>query len=227
MSATELFAGPDLGHMAQWAIRTLGTAVGVVAGSMLFGLLTPVLSRLISGKGPPRKAIWAMRVSGAVAGGLLLWFLLAGLNLGGWGFGSGNSSGNGKGTDKGRDEKKEKKEDDTQPKKDRDTDNGRPAETIRVAVLGEAPLKELQGGGPVDITRCYRIEDGDKALYDLPKLQKELRLRRDKAPGLKVQLVRYKDSPDRDNSFVSDLWNWLKDERLFKDWETPPRPAPR
>src|SRR5262249_28572079 len=90
---------------------------------------------------------------------------------------------------------------------------------VRVEVLGERTLKLLKQSTK-GAYRGFRIEDDrEKRLYDLEGLQKELRARKEKVPGLKVTLVFYKDSPDKDLNEVPQLETWLRDEKMFERYD--------
>ena len=65
-----------------------------------------------------------------------------------------------------------------------------------------------------------------KKLLERSGLQKELRARKEKVPGLKVTLVFYKDSPDKDLNEVPQLETWLRDEKMWDQYDPTDKDSP-
>ncbi len=211
-------------------IKLLAVAGGALIGGLLVGLLTGAAVRGLTAR---KMAPWArniMRLLGAVAGGWLvaLW-LLAG---GGWEIGGPGGLGIGSGSGRGPS---------TQRHEARDTspstrslaatgENARFEESLRIEVLGPAPLRKLAGGKEPNLQRPYRVEGQMMSLAEIKDL---IRKRRLQEPPLRhVVLVLYNDSPARDRPVVYDLADWAGAvvaegrDKLKVDYDLPGGDAP-
>lgn len=188
-------------------------------------------------KGTP---LWVVRMLSGVAGGWLLALLL----FGGGGGGLGGPGGSGLGAGKGAGDKDGKTVDTkavvngkTAPAdkdgKGKADGAGGPGETIRVEVLGEAPLRKRAGSGTVELARRYRVGGSTGRLLTLDEVKVLVRQRSAAIPPLRrVEIVVYKDSPDFARPQVADLAGWAREvqagdgERLRVDFSEPDRYAP-
>jgi hypothetical protein len=146
--------------------------------------------------------LFLIRLLGAVVCGWLvaLWvFGGGGGGLGGPG-GSGFGAGAGKGTQ-------------STPEPEKNGDEGkRPQEssaTVRVEVLGDAALKRVADGKPVDPDRRYRVE-GKEGLLTLPEVEQLIERRATSAGSRRLDVVLYNDSPAPNVPYVSRLIEWAR-----------------
>jgi hypothetical protein len=158
----------------------------------------------------PRGLLFVIRLLGAVVCGWLvaLWVFGGGGGglggPGGWGFGAGA----GKGTQQAAGEA------------EKNTDTGqKPQESsaaLRVEVLGDAALRRVAAGNPVDPNRRYRVE-GREGLLTLPEAEQLIRQRRMNADLRRLDVILYNDSPARDVPYVRELVKWAEDLPLSVD----------
>jgi hypothetical protein len=210
-------------------VNLLAVIGGAVVGGLLVGLFTQLLVRVLTTRKMPRWALNTVRLAGAVAAGWLvaLWvFGGGGLGFGGpggWGFGQG--SGSGTSTTNGA------RPPDTRPPQEHPGDGpSAAAETVRVEVLGNAPLEKLSA----DTDHRYRVEDKDgRKLLTLAEVKDYIRERQKREPPLRhVALVVYKDSPAKDKPQVTDLAAWAADlmtadkQKMKVDFVVPDAEAP-
>jgi hypothetical protein len=200
--------------------------IGAAAvGAFLVGWLAQVAASLLFGQKVPRWPLWIVRALGGVCAGWLVALWL----FGGGGGGLGGEGGFGLGgPGKGKEqtaatsdgEKKEKKEAVTPPGE---------GDTLRIEVLGDAPLKQIAKAGTFDAARRYRVA-GERDLRTLDEV-KEL-IRRRKESLARLEIVVYRDSPARDRPQVAELVGWARDlenggkGRLKVDFLEPDRYAP-
>jgi hypothetical protein len=190
--------------------RWLAVIGGGVVGGLLIGFLTGVFVRLVSTRKMPRWARNAVRLTGAILCGWLVALILFGGNglglggTGGWGFGSGTgkSESTAKAPEGGGPGSPTSKASPVVP----------PAEnTLRVEVLGPAPLRQLTG--KADAENRYRVEgENGPKLLTLKEVKEYILQRQKQGPPLRrVVLVVYKDSPAPDKEFVTELAAWARD----------------
>ena len=207
-------------------LKVLAVAGGAAVGGLLVGFLGKALTRMLTTGAMPPWGVRLLRVGGAVAGGWLVALFVfsgGGSGIGGSGGGKIGDSGSSPSPSPSQpaDENKDKK---GEPK---------PSKLVRVEVLGNETLdilKQPTGKG----ARRYRIE-GEARLYDLEgKEGKEgeegikdaLRKRRKEVPSLKVILVRYNDTPDKEGRIVADLEGWLKKEKMWEKFDPTEQDSP-
>jgi hypothetical protein len=212
-------------------VRVLAVVGGACLGAFVVGWLAQVLARLAFNQKVPPWPLWAVRLLGGLVCGWLVWLWLFGGGGGGIG-GPGGWWGGGQGkgeADKGK-PKEERPEKDKDRKKDKDKSFSPvpPDESLRVEVLGDAPLKKLEG--KFDPHRRYRV-GREARLLTLEEVQARVRKRRAGKPPLRrLEVVLYKDSPARDRPQVAALVRWAEDldgsERLRVDFSEPEQDAP-
>jgi len=201
-------------------LKVLAVIGGAVLGGLLIGALGNLLVRAMTTRKMPVWGTRTVRLVGAVATG----WLVALLVFGGGGSGIGGSGGGLFGGKRDDDTKKEEKKD--SGKKDGEKEVPVEPKVVRVEVLGEKTLKLLKQSTQ-GAYRGFRIEDDkEKRLFDIDGLQKELRARKEKVPGLKVTLVFYKDSPDKDLNEVPQLETWLRDEKMWDQYDPTDKDSP-
>lgn len=209
------------------AEKILAVVGGAVMGGLFVGLLTQLLTRAFTAQKLPRWSQLTVQLLGAVIGGWLvaLWVLGgggAGLGgAGGWGLGSGPGAGQGE------------KIAEISKKDDREKDNGSeskaPAnESMRIEVLGRAALSESD----LRAERWYRIETGEGwRLRTFAEIKEAIKDRQhDNPPLRRIEIVLYKDSPDKQLPVVSQLRTWagdLNDGKMKVDISQPDADAPR
>lgn len=209
------------------AMKVLAIFGGILLGGLLIGFIARVAVKLLTTRSLPLWGVRFMRLLGGVAGGWLVWLFVfggGGSGLGGsGGFGFGGS-GNSKDTPE---EKKDKKPEVEKPPKKDDIKGNEKKNILRVAILGLDPLKKLQGKDDPDYRRCYLIEgETPQEVHDLEGIQKVIRERRKEEKDLKVIVVIYTDSPDKEGPLAKKLFNWLAPESMFLTWDLPPNKAP-
>jgi hypothetical protein len=185
-------------NVGQTVVNVLAIAGGFFLGAWLSGWLLQRLTRLLTPKKVYPTALWVVRVAGGAAVALLVAYFVFG--TGGWGLGGGGPDGKGPGegglttTSNGDHKAKNRvgpQEDDKLPPV--------AEKTLRVEVLG------LLKGQPITNGQVYRIE-GKAQLRSLPDVLEEIDKRKAGTPPLeKVEIVLYKDSPDRNTPAVEEL----------------------
>jgi len=197
-------------------LKVLAVAGGAAVGGFLVGFLGKVLTRMLTTGTMPPWGVRLLRVGGAVAGGwLVALFVFSG---GGSGLGG---SGGGRIGDSGSEKEKPKNTDENKDK----TGEPKPSQLVRVEVLGNETLEVLKKLTPP--IRRYRIEgEASDQLYDLEGIKDALRQRRKKTPSLKVILVRYNDTPDKDGPVVAGLESWLKQEKMWEKFDPTEQDSP-
>jgi hypothetical protein len=202
-------------------LKFLAVAGGAVIGGLLIGFVGRAATRMLTTRPMPVWGVRTLRVVGGVASGWLVYLYLSS----GGGTGVGGPGGNKPGSGD-KDKPHASKPAEKDPSKKRDDKQPPPGEPLRIEVLGSRALKILKepAGGSY---HGYRIQgDEEKKLYDLASIEGVLRERRQKTPKLRVVLVIYKDSPDRDLPVVADLVEWLTKEEITWEVAEPPEYSP-
>jgi hypothetical protein len=222
---------PTPGSLEQTLIRLLAVAGGAALGGIGSGVVTRVLTRLLTTKAVPPSVLRVIRLLGAIALGLITAVLLfgtgGGLGGGGGGWGLFGGSGSGEGTGKGGEppaptgRAPSTARDPTTAKETSRGDTGRrerPGTTaLRVEVLGDAR---------VEGNRFYRVE-GEARLRNLDEVRELVKAGLKEVPPLKeLVVVVYKNSPDEQKYQVVELKRLASDFGLTASVELPPRDAP-
>ncbi len=220
-------------------IRLLAIIGGAAVGAFLTGFITQAIVRGYTGQKVPTWVVWTLRILGGVTLGWLVYLLVYGH---GGGLFGGLGGGNGK--DGGTGGPHETSPAVTAPKdvrpNEKDGSVGSPdkGNVLRIEVLGDEPLKKMAEAGKIksaDPERCYRVADDDPAnLRTLKEVEKLIRERLDKEPPLKrIELILYKDSPQKKVARVADLKHWADErtpaasqEKLIVDYKEPGEDAP-
>jgi hypothetical protein len=208
MNTTAVIVGL-FAYSADDIVRGLAVVGGAVLGGLVVGLLAQLITKAFTGQKVPRWPLFILRLLGAIAAGWLVALFVfggggSGLGgLGGWGLGSGPGKGDGA-TPTTR-----VKPGEGEGKKDGGPGPVAAGETLRIEVLGEEPLKKLE----VSASRCYRIDRGDgPQLVTFNEVKDAVKKRQQRSPPLRhIEVVVYKDSPDKDGGLVSRLKNWAAD----------------
>jgi hypothetical protein len=126
------------------------------------------------------------------------------------------------------------KKDEEAKNKEKDKDAGKdipPEDTLRIEVLGDAPLRKITKSANFNPEKRYRIE-GEPLLRTLGQVKELITNRRARTPPLRrVVIIVYQDSPATDLPQVRGLADWIRDlepkrGRLFVDLSEPDRNAP-
>ena len=209
------------------AEKILAVVGGAVMGGLIVGVLAQLLTRAFTTQKLPRWPLLTVRLLGAVIGGWLvaLWVLGGGGagfgGVGGWGLGSGPGQGEG---EKTVEVSKQNGED----KKNAHETKAPAGETMRIEVLGNAALSQAD----IQAERWYRIEtDEGSQLLTFKEIQEAIKNRQQNQPRLRrIELVLYKDSPDKQTPVVSKLRTWageLNAGKMKVDISQPDADAPR
>lgn len=205
----------DLGYVV---IKVLAVAGGVLVGAVGSGLLLQLLVRLSTTARPPRWAVRVVRVVGGVIVGWLVFLFVFGYSGGAGGglFGGGGpGTGKGGGTGMTASAGPTGKEGPTARESARSTE-GRKERTLRVEVLVDP-----RGNGT-----GFRVA-GRQGLLSLAELQSYIQQRREGPTGVKrLEIVLYRNSPDRDSGPVKELLAWCNREGLETSIDTPAGDAP-
>ncbi len=224
-------------------VRYLAIVGGGAVGAFVTGFLTQTIVRGYTGQTVPQWVVWTLRILGGVAFGWLVYLLVFG--QGGSLFGGLGGGGNGK-DGGGKDSPRDTTPAVTTPKDGKADDkskDGSPvpvdkSSVVRVQVLGDDPLQEMVKAGRVksfDSDRCYRVDDdGPADLKTLKEVEQYLLQRVRREPPLKrIELVLYKDSPQKKVPRVSELKKWAddltlpgKDEKVIVDYKELGEAAP-
>jgi hypothetical protein len=88
------------------------------------------------------------------------------------------------------------------------------AESLKVEVLGAEAIRRLGGGKGGDPERRYHVDTGNgPRLLTLAELKDYLRTRQQSQRQLRqVNLVLYRDSPERRTAAVADLKRWIEED---------------
>ncbi|MGL4552856.1 MAG: hypothetical protein ACRC33_16895 [Gemmataceae bacterium] len=102
------------------------------------------------------------------------------------------------------------------------------SDTIRIEVLGDAPLRKLAGGDKFDRERRYQVK-GVPGVQTLDEVKQRLSAMKAGTPPLKrVEVVLYLDSPNRDRPQIAELLAYIRDidPAIKPDFYEPGRRAP-
>jgi hypothetical protein len=194
-------------------LRVLAVLGAAAVGAFGVGGLVKLAARLMMSrqKLPPR-LLQILRGLGAIALGWLaaLWAFstgnggvggAGGLGIGGAGNGAGPPAVVPKDTDKPK-----ASEPGPEPVE--------ASESLQVEVLGADALRRLDGGKGSDPERRYRLVTGQgPRLLTLAELKDFLRMRvQGERPLRQVNLVLYRDSPERHTAAVDDLKHWIAED---------------
>jgi hypothetical protein len=212
------WATPD--NLGDWVVKLLAVAGGVLVGGVGSGLLLQLLVRLTTAGRVPKWILQVVRVLGAVIGGWIVAMFVFGSGTGtgmGWGGGGGTGTGpegTGRGTGAEPRAREEPGPQETAP--ERGTARAAPDRTLRVDGLVDRRNN----------TTAFRLQ-GQQDLLSLDDLEKYVRSRREQAPALqRLELVLYRNSPDRDSGPVKELLAWAQREGLETSIDTPATNAP-
>jgi hypothetical protein len=202
----------NLGYVV---IKVLAVAGGVLVGAVVSGLLLQLLVRLTTTARPPRWALRVVRVLGGVILGWLVFLFVFGYSGGtGGGFFGGGGPGTGKGGGAGTTAKTETTGKETVQSTERE--KASKGSSLRVEVLVD-PRSNAPG---------FRVE-GRQGLLSLAELQSLVKHRQQEGPGVKrLEIVLYRNSPDRDSGPVKELLTWCNREGLETSIDTPAVDAP-
>jgi hypothetical protein len=232
---TFAFDMPQRGLTLEDLIRILAIIGGGAIGGFVTGFLTQAIVRGYTGQKVPRWVVWTLRLLGGVAMGWLVYLIVYGHGgslFGGFGGGSGlDKDGGGPGG------LRETTPAVTVPKvvSPGTVEQGG---VLRVAVLGDDPLKKMFEAGRLksfDPERCYLVADEEPAtLRTLREIEKYILERvRDNSPPKRIEVILYKDSPQKMVPRVSELKKWADDltlpgtnEKVIVDFKEPGEVAP-
>lgn len=176
----------------------------------------------------PDGVAWLARVLGGTVFAIIAYWAVHGGGgpglggTGGWFGGSGPYQPSAKDMEPTK-EKEKGKDTGKQDKKEPPATVG--TDTIRVEVLGDAPLEKL-GGGKFDRERRYQIK-GVPGMRTLDEVKQRIAAMRSSKPGLRVvEIVLYLDSPNRDRPQVAELVAYVSDLGVKLDFYEPGRRAP-
>ncbi len=207
--ADEWASPENLGYVI---IKVLAVAGGVLVGAVGSGLLLQLLVRFATTARAPRWAVRVVRVLGGIIVGWLVFLFVFGYSGGsGGGLFGGGGPGTAKGGGAGTTARAE-----TTAKEAAASTEGRKADkerTLRVEVLVD-PRANAPG---------FRVE-GRQGLLSLAELQSFVK---QQSPGVKrLEIVLYRNSPDRDSGPVKELLAWCGREGIETSTDTPAVDAP-
>jgi hypothetical protein len=213
MMAQAWFSLPPPDKWGDFLIRCLAVVAVFFVGGWLTGFLFQRLTRLLTTKKVYPSLLWLMRTVGGVTLAWLSLYLIFGTG-GGWGLGGLGGTGPGQGEGTGN------------PEAPHSGDNGRkkdggegPARVeqlppARETVLRVEVLALTADDLPIRDDRFYRIE-GEQQRQSLEEVRERIYQRKAAKPPLeKVEIVLYKNSPDRSNPAVEKLRSVVKSQGL-------------
>jgi hypothetical protein len=211
MSAQAWLLGFSLNpqNLGDFLIRCLAVVAVFFVGGWLTGFLFQRLTRLLTPKKVQPGVLWVLRTLGGVALAWLSLYIIFGTG-GGWGLGGqgGTGPGQGNGTPSTVHSDGDGKKDGEGPKK---VDQLPPA---RETVLRVEVLALLPDDQPIKDGRFYRVE-GEQQRQTLEEVRDRIYQRKSAKPPLeKVEIVLYKNSPDRSNPAVEKLRSVVKSQGL-------------
>jgi hypothetical protein len=189
-------------------VKILAVVGGGVVGGLGLGLLAQLLTRAFTTQ---KLRGWPSLVIRFLGGGICAWLVALWLfggggpgigGSGGWGFGSGRGQGDGERT--------------THPakanidgKKTEGEGKTASSQTLRIEVLGGETLQKLGAKSP----HPYRVREGEtQSLLTLDEVKRAIKKRQEQDPPLsRLEVVLYKDSPDKDVPLVKRLVDWGRD----------------
>jgi hypothetical protein len=189
-------------------VKILAVVGGAVVGGLGLGLLAQLLARAFTTQ---KIKGWPNAVIRLLGGGICGWLVALWL-FGGGGPGIGGSGGWGLGSGSGQGESERKTLfDQTKPDRKKPDTNGTatPPQTLRIEILGGEALQKLGK----DSSHPYRVREGDaQSLWSLDEVKQAIKKRQEQDPPLsRLEVVLYKDSPDKDVPLVKRLVDWGRD----------------
>jgi hypothetical protein len=213
-------------------IRVLAIIGGGAVGAFVTGFLTQAIVRGYTGQTVPRWVVWTVRIIGGIAMGWLVYLLV---------FSQGNSLFGGFGRGGGNDGSGGTSPAVTAPKDSEPADKDRPkdgsatpvdkADVLRVEVLGDGALQKMVNAHrltSLDPQSCYRLADDDPTkLMTLDEVQDLIKKRpKQSQPLQRLELILYKDSPQKQVPRVADLKKWAENRNVKVDFKEPDEVAP-
>lgn len=200
--------------MTDLPVRILAVIGAAAAGALVLTAVLQLLVKVLFRQKLPPWPIWGIRVLGGVLCGWLVALWLFGGGGGGIGGGGGFGLGAGPSTEKDKDRTVSEKSDKDKDKEGKAKKEPPPVtekETLRVEVLGDAPLKKIAKSANFDGGKRYRLA-GEANLRTLEEVKNVIRKRREEKPSLKqLEVVLYLDSPERQRPQVAMLHDWATD----------------
>jgi hypothetical protein len=185
-------------------VKVLAVVGGAVVGGLGLGLLAQLLARAFTVQKMPRWPLRTVRLlGGGVCGWLVaLWLFGGGGGIGGsggWGFGSGSGQGE-------LDKTTYPVKTNTERQTIEDEGKSPASEALRIEVLGGESLRKLRA----DSSHPYRIRQGETpSLLTMDEVKAAIKERQRQQPPLsRLEIVLYKDSPDKDVPLVKRLLDW-------------------
>jgi hypothetical protein len=211
MMAQAWLSLPPPDKWGDFLIRCLAVVAVFFVGGWLTGFLFQRLTRLLTPKKVYPSVLWLMRTLGGVTLAWLSLYLIFGTG-GGWGLGGLGGTGPGQGSgnpDTARSGSDDKKKDGGEgPKKVEQLPPARET-VLRVEVLALTGDEQ-----PIRDDRFYRLE-GEQQRQTLEEVRERIYQRKAAKPPLeKVEIVLYKNSPDRSNPAVEKLRSVVKSQGL-------------
>jgi hypothetical protein len=203
------FSLPPPDKWGDFLLRCLAVVAVFFIGGWLTGFVFQRLTRLLTPKKAYPSVLWLIRTLGGVTLAWLSVYLIFGTG-GGWGLGGlgGSGPGEGAGTPGTVHSDGNGKKEGEGPKKVEQLPPARET-VLRVEVL--ALLADEQ---PIKDGRFYRVE-GDQQRLTLEEVRDRIYQRKSAKPPLeKVEIVLYKNSPDRSNPAVEKLRSVVKSQGL-------------
>jgi hypothetical protein len=201
-------------------IRVFAIVGGAAVGAFVTGFLTQTIIKSYTGQKVPLFVVNILRLLGGVALGWLVYLIVFG--HGGSLFGGFGGGGTGKDTGSGG--PRETSPAVTVPRdksssKDSATTEVDKSGLLRIQVLGDAPLHQMADAKLIpsfDPERSYRLDEDDPANLKTLKQVEDIvrqRLQQQTPPLQRIELVLFKDSPQKQVARVSELKKWI-DEHL-------------
>jgi hypothetical protein len=201
------------------AFRLLGAAVGFVLGGLLTGLVVRLVVIATSGKKLPRGLLYFFRLLGGVATALIVFLVMGHVGGGGWGWREDGPGGGKAGTGKDGSASVSEKKDKNPPRpSDENNDKGGSPQRLEIEVLGNDPVRQLEGEQAVEALRFYRVREvtGNK-LLTLEEAEKLLVDSEGEPKWREIVVAVYrKDGPDLANPRVTQLTAWIDGLRRDK-----------
>lgn len=194
-------------------IRLLAVIGAFALGMAAFGWGLRFASTFFFRQKIPGWAHWTTRTMGGVTLGWLAWLWL----FGGGGAGVGGTGGMGVGTGPGSPQEPVAYKSKQDPNQAISKSNGKEKsglETVvfRVEVLGDSTLKAKARADTFEPTRRYRIP-GQNQLLTLEEIRQRIRQAlADQQPPQRLEVILYRDSPDRHRPQVSSLVEWAAEQ---------------
>lgn len=195
-------------------LRVLAVLGAAALGAFGVGGLVKFAARLtMSRQKLPPRLLQLLRGLGAIALGWLV--ALWAFSTGNGGFGGPGGVGTGAGTGKGEGTTAVSPKEGEKPKaSEPGPEPVEASESLQVEVLGVEAVRRLDGGKGGEAEHRYRVETGNgPRLLTLAGLKDLLRARQHgDRPLRQVNLVLYRDSPERRTAAVADLKRWIEED---------------